>query len=125
MSGRKRDLYQGRCGKSLLSRVFYAPGFQRSTVGLVADFLYSVILMEEAARTACMNFPFVLHSDVVAPHIYHFGNEEQKKRWLPGCVSGDLLTAIVMTEPDAGSDVAAIRTTAVRDGNHYIINGHQ
>lgn len=111
--------------KKFAEQGFLCPWVPEEYGGVGADFLYSVILMEEAARTGCMNFPFVLHSDVVAPYIYHFGNEEQKKRWLPGCVSGDLLTAIVMTEPDAGSDVAAIRTTAVRDGDHYIINGQK
>ena len=93
--------------------------------GSGADFLYSVILIEEAASTHCSGLFFSAHSDVVVPYIYRIGNEEQKKRWLPGCTSGDIATAIVMTEPDAGSDLSAIRTTAIRDGDHYIVNGQK
>jgi len=111
--------------KGFAEQGFLCPWIPEEYGGSGVDFLYSVILTEEAARTKCMGFPFLLHSDVVVPYIYHFGTEEQKKRWLPGCVSGDILAAIVMTEPDAGSDVAAIRTTAVRDGDHYIINGQK
>ncbi len=87
------------------------------------DFLHSVVVMEELARIYESGFALSLHSDVVVPYLAHFGTPEQKQRWLPGCVSGDLVTAIAMTEPGAGSDVAAIRTTAVRDGDHYVVNG--
>ena len=93
--------------------------------GSNADFLYSFILMEEYGRTHFHGFPFILHTDVVVPYIYYIGSDEQKKKWLPKCVTGELLTAVAMTEPDAGSDLAAIRTTAVRDGDHYIINGQK
>jgi len=61
----------------------------------------------------------------VAPYIHSFGNEEQKKKWLPGCISGDIILAVAMTEPDAGSDLSSIRTTAVREGAHFIINGEK
>jgi acyl-CoA dehydrogenase len=64
-----------------------------------------------------------LHSDIVVPYIHEFGTEEQKKKWLPGCASGDIVTAIAMTEPGTGSDLAAIATTAVKDGDDYVING--
>lgn len=113
--------------KKFAEQGFLCPWVPEEYGGAGTDFLYSVIMMEEATRTGCNNvmWPFVLHSDIVVPYIYHFGDGEQKKRWLPGCVSGDLLTAIVMTEPDAGSDLAAIRTTAVRDGGYYIINGQK
>ncbi|MDY7031814.1 MAG: acyl-CoA dehydrogenase family protein [Thermodesulfobacteriota bacterium] len=111
--------------KKFAEQGFLCPWIPEEYGGVGADFLYSIILMEEAANNGCMSFPFVLHSDVVVPYIYHFGTDEQKKRWLPGCVTGDRLAAIVMTEPDAGSDVAAIRTTAVRDGDDYIINGQK
>jgi acyl-CoA dehydrogenase len=66
-----------------------------------------------------------LHSDVVVPYIVSFGSEEIKKKYLPGCVSGDIITAVSMTEPNAGSDLAAIRTTAVEDGDDVIINGQK
>jgi len=113
--------------KKLAEQGFLCPWVPEEYGGAGIDFLYSVIIMEEATRTGCNNimWPLVLHSDIVVPYIYHFGNEEQKKKWLPGCVSGDLLASIVMTEPDAGSDLAAIRATAVRDGDHYIINGQK
>jgi acyl-CoA dehydrogenase len=64
-----------------------------------------------------------LHSDIVVPYIETFGTKEQKQRWLPGCASGELVTAIAMTEPNTGSDLAAIRTTAVRDGDFYVLDG--
>ncbi len=93
--------------------------------GVEADFLYSVVIIEEMAR-ACAHGPaFSLHSDVVSPYIYAFGNEKQKKRWLPQCVTGEKILALAMTEPGAGSDVAAMRTTAIRDGDHYVVNGQK
>jgi acyl-CoA dehydrogenase len=64
-----------------------------------------------------------LHSDVVVPYIHEFGTEAQKTRWLPGCASGEFVTAIAMTEPGAGSDLAAIATRAVREGDHYVLDG--
>src|SRR4029077_18293218 len=87
------------------------------------DFLHSVVVMEELARAYESGFAIPLHSDVVVPYIHEFGTEEQKQRWLPGCVSGDLVTAIAMTEPGAGSDLAAIETRAVRDGDGYVLDG--
>jgi acyl-CoA dehydrogenase len=68
---------------------------------------------------------FPLHSDICAPYIASFGSDEQKRRWLPGCASGDKILAIAMSEPDAGSDLAGIRTTAIRDGDSYLINGQK
>lgn len=91
--------------------------------GPAADFLYSVIVIEELARARATGVAFSLHSDVVVPYIHSFGSEEQKQKYLPGCARGDIITAIAMTEPHAGSDLAAIRTTAIRDGDHYVLNG--
>jgi acyl-CoA dehydrogenase len=93
--------------------------------GLGADFLYSVILIEELARTNHTGLAAPLHSDVVVPYITAFGSEELKKKYLPGCVSGDIVTAIAMTEPNTGSDLAAIRTNFVEDGDAYVINGQK
>jgi len=93
--------------------------------GLGADYLYSVILTEELARTNHCGLAAPLHSDVVVPYITSFGSEEIKQKYLPGCVSGDVVTAIAMTEPNTGSDLAAIRTTAVEDGDHVVINGQK
>jgi len=104
-----------------------AQGFLCPTVspeygGAGADFGYSYVINHELAR-AGVPLMLGLHSDVVVPYIESYGNEEQKRRWLPGCVRGEIVTAIAMTEPDTGSDLQAIRTTAVRDGDHYVING--
>ncbi len=93
--------------------------------GLEADFLYSVILAEELVRTRHSGLAAPLHTDVVVPYIVAFGSEELKHKYLPGCISGDLITAIGMTEPNAGSDLASMRTTAVDDGDHVIINGQK
>ncbi|MBK7828113.1 acyl-CoA dehydrogenase family protein [Nannocystis sp.] len=87
------------------------------------DFLHSLVIMEEQARVYESGLAISLHSDVVVPYLASFGSESLKRRYLPGCVSGDIVTAIAMTEPGTGSDLAAIATTARRDGDHYVLNG--
>lgn len=93
--------------------------------GFGADFLYSVILSEELGKTGNTGLAAPLHSDIVVPYITAYGSEELKKKYLPGCVSGETITAIAMTEPNTGSDLAAIRTTAVEDGDEMVINGQK
>ena len=93
--------------------------------GLGADFLYSVIMTEEMTKTNHSGLCTALHSDVVVPYITAFGSEELKKKYLPGCISGDIIAAVAMTEPNTGSDLAAIKTTAVEDGDDVIINGQK
>jgi len=93
--------------------------------GMGADFLYSAILIGELARTNHSGLAAPLHSDVVVPYIVSFGSEDLKRKYLPGCISGDIITAIGMTEPNAGSDLASMRTTAVEDGDHVVINGQK
>jgi acyl-CoA dehydrogenase len=88
-----------------------------------ADFTYSVVLNEEVARALVHLGPLRCHTDVVMPYFREYANEEQRRRWFPGIASGDLFTAIAMTEPGTGSDLAGIRTSAVRDGDDYILNG--
>src|ERR1044071_10158967 len=88
-----------------------------------ADFLCAMIIMEELARAYESGFAMGLHSDIIVPYIASFGSEEQKQKWLPGCASGEIVTALAMTDPGPGSDLAAIATTAVRDGDDYVING--
>jgi len=87
------------------------------------DLLHSAILIEELARIYESGFALSLHSDIVVPYLHSFGTEDLKRRYIPGCVSGDIVTAIAMTEPGTGSDLAAIATTARRDGDHYVLNG--
>jgi acyl-CoA dehydrogenase len=91
--------------------------------GAGGDFSYAMILMEELARIYESGFAMGLHSDIIVPYIHSFGNEEQKQKWLPGCASGEIVTALAMTEPGTGSDLAALATTAVKDGNEWVING--
>ena len=93
--------------------------------GLGADFLYSVILSEELIRTRHAGLAAPLHSDVVVPYITAYGSEELKHKYLPGCIAGEIITAVGMTEPNTGSDLASIRTTAREDGDHVIINGQK
>ncbi|MHB8918124.1 MAG: acyl-CoA dehydrogenase family protein, partial [Desulfocucumaceae bacterium] len=107
-----------RCGEM----GFLCPWVEEEYGGAGADFGYSVIIIEELARYGT-NVMFPLHSDIVVPYIHSFGNAEQKKRWLPGCVSGEIMAAVAMTEPNAGSDLAAITTTARREGDFYVLNG--
>ncbi|MDI1445923.1 acyl-CoA dehydrogenase family protein [Polyangium sp. 6x1] len=102
---------------------FLCPWLDPAYGGAGGDFLHSVIVIEEMARSYDSGFAMSLHSDIVVPYIETFGTEEQKQRWLPGCASGEIVTAIAMTEPGTGSDLAGIATTAVRDGDHYVLNG--
>ena len=91
--------------------------------GSGVDRLYSMILIEEQAYAMDSSTGFSLHSDIVANYIYNFGNEQQKQFWLPKMATGETVTAIAMTEPGTGSDLQAVRTTAVLDGDDYVING--
>ena len=91
--------------------------------GGVADYRYNVVLQEEAARALVTLGTVRTQLDVILPYFLAYANHEQRERWFPGLAMGSLLTAIAMTEPGAGSDLAGIRTTAVRDGDHYLVNG--
>ncbi|MCM8511124.1 acyl-CoA dehydrogenase family protein [Acinetobacter bereziniae] len=91
--------------------------------GSGVDRLYSMILMEEQARVGDSASGFALHSDIVANYLNNFGNEQQKQQWLPLMATGEVIGAIAMTEPGTGSDLQAIRTTAIEDGDDYIVNG--
>jgi len=93
--------------------------------GLGADFLYSVIVTEELTRTNSSGLAAPLHTDIIVPYILAFASEEQKHKYLPGCISGDIITAIAMTEPNAGSDLAAMKTTALEQGDEIVINGQK
>ena len=91
--------------------------------GLGTDFLYNVVVDEEIARRGLSGIGWGLHSDIVAPYIVNYGSAEMKRRFLPKMISGEMIGAIAMTEPGAGSDLQGVKTTAVRDGDHYVING--
>ena len=87
------------------------------------SFKYSAVISEECARAGVSFGSAGVHTNLVLPYILKFGSEEQKKRWLPGFMSGETMTAIAMTEPGTGSDLAGIQTSARLDGDHYVLNG--
>jgi len=89
----------------------------------IKDFRYNMIVSDEIGRVGASGLGFPVHSDIIVPYISSLGTDEQKARWLPGLVSGELISAIAMTEPGAGSDLQGIRTTAVDKGDHYVLNG--
>ncbi len=91
--------------------------------GAGADRLYSVVVMEEIARINATGLGFVLHSEIVAPYLLRYGTAEQKARYLPRMATGEMIGAIAMSEPAAGSDLQGIRTTALREGEGYVLNG--
>ena len=91
--------------------------------GAGGDFLYDAIVIEEMADLRAHAMMISLHSDICLPYLLHYGTEEQKRRYAPGAISGDILLGIAMTEPGTGSDLANVQTRARRDGDHYVING--
>ena len=101
---------------------YLCPWLEEKYGGSGADFGFSAIINEELAR-AGVGIGMGLHSDIIAPYIQTFGTEKQKSDWLPACARGEKISAIAMTEPQAGSDLHGMKATAVRDGDEYIING--
>ncbi len=91
--------------------------------GAGADYRFAAILAEEMGKRGLSGPGFGLHSDIVAPYLTHYGTVGQKEKWLPKMASGEIIAAIAMTEPGAGSDVQNIKATALRDGNELVING--
>jgi acyl-CoA dehydrogenase len=111
--------------KKMGEQGFLAMNVPEEYGGLGADFLYSVIVTEEMTRTNHSGLAAPLHTDIIVPYIVAFASEEQKHKYLPGCISGDIITAIAMTEPNAGSDLAGMKTTAVEQGDEIVINGQK
>ena len=103
---------------------YLCPWLDEQYGGAGAGFEYSAIIDEELAR-ASISIGIELHNDIASPYIASYGTEEQKKRLLPGFASGDIISAIAMTEPNAGSDLQGVKTTAVKDGQHYVLNGQK
>jgi acyl-CoA dehydrogenase len=93
--------------------------------GAGGDYRHEVIFIEEMYRRGVDGFGASLHNAIVAPYVLHYGTEEQKRRWLPRMASGELVGAIAMTEPGAGSDLQGVRTVGRRDGDRYVINGQK
>lgn len=111
--------------KKLGAEGFLCPQVDEKYGGLNADFGFAVVTSEEFDRVNVGLVGVGLHNDISMPYIESYGNEEQKQRWLPGAVSGDIISAIAMTEPNTGSDLANVRTTAIKDGDDYILNGEK
>ncbi|GIS73167.1 MAG: hypothetical protein CM1200mP10_27440 [Candidatus Neomarinimicrobiota bacterium] len=88
----------------------------------IDDFRYNTVIIEEICRSG-VAMGFTISNDLVIPYLLRYANDEQKARWLPKLCSGEHISALAMTEPIAGSDLANTRTTAIRDGNHYVVNG--
>ena len=107
------------------SEGYLCPWLPEEYGGLGLGFEYSVIVNEELLRGNAFGVEVPLHSDVATPYIFSYASPEIKAKWLPKCVSGEAITCIGLTEPDAGSDLSAIRTRAVKDGDHYVINGQK
>jgi acyl-CoA dehydrogenase len=93
--------------------------------GAGGDFRYDAVLMEELARLRAHAVMVSLHSDIVMPYLVHYGSDEQKQKYLPGAISGEILLGICMTEPAAGSDLAGIQTRARREGDAYVLDGQK
>ncbi|PFG06995.1 acyl-CoA dehydrogenase family protein [Bacillus sp. es.034] len=104
---------------------FLCPDIEEEYGGSGVDWAFSVIINEELERVGSGLIGIGLHNDIVVPYISEYGTIQQKKKWLPLCARGKMITAIAMTEPGAGSDLAAIKTTALPDGEHYIVNGQK
>jgi acyl-CoA dehydrogenase len=102
---------------------FLCPTVPEEYGGVGVDFRYNCIVNEEIGHAGCTGLGWTLHSDIAVPYIVRYGSEEQKQRFLPRCVSGELITAIAMTEPSAGSDLQGTKTTAVLDGDEWVLNG--
>jgi len=91
--------------------------------GAGGDYRHETVVMEEMHRAGISGFGYQVHSTIVAPYVLHYGTEAQRRAWLPKLATGELVGAIAMTEPNTGSDLQAVRTTALREGNEYVING--
>lgn len=114
-----RELWRKAGASGLLNCALPVP------YGQGGDFGHAAIVIEALARANCLGIGFSIHSDMVSPYIWEFGTTEQKDRWLPALASGEQIGALAMTEPEAGSDLKAIRTRARRDGDDFILTGQK
>jgi acyl-CoA dehydrogenase len=115
-----RDLWR-RAGEAGL----LLAGIPAEYGGAGGNFRHEAVIIDELSRINFADFGLSLHSAIVAPYILHYGSEEQRQRWLPKLATGELISAIAMTEPGAGSDLQGVRTSAKLDGNQYVVNGQK
>jgi acyl-CoA dehydrogenase len=111
--------------KKMGEQGFLCPDLDETYGGSGTDWGFSVVINEELERVGSGLVGIGLHNDIAVPYLSEFGSEKQKNRWLPQCAAGDIITAIAMTEPGAGSDLAGISTTAVAEGEYYRLNGQK
>jgi acyl-CoA dehydrogenase len=104
---------------------YLCPDLPEKYGGSSVDWAFSVVINEELEKVGSSLIGIGLHSDITVPYIHSFGTEEQKQRWLPKCTTGEIITAIAMTEPGTGSDLANVQTTARLEGDHYVLNGQK
>ncbi len=104
---------------------YLCPDIDEEYGGSEVDWGFAVVINEELERVGSGLVGVGLHNDIVVPYITAYGTDEQKQKWLPKCTTGEIITAIAMTEPGTGSDLANIQTTAILDGDHYILNGQK
>ncbi len=106
---------------------FLCPWIPEEYGGSGTDFSYAIVVQEELARSTCLGLStgVRVHGDITAPYVLKYATEDLKKRILPGCISGDIILAVGMTEPGCGSDLSTLRTTALKDGDDYVINGQK
>ena len=120
---------QGKIPRDAIKRMgelgFLGIRYPEKYGGANLDTLGSLVLAEELGRSSFGGFTVtvLVHTDMASPHLARYGTEEQKEKYLPGIIKGDILTAVAVTEPDTGSDVASLRTKAVRSGNGWVLNG--
>lgn len=114
-----RELWREAGEQGLLNSALPSP------YGAEGDFGHAVVVIEELARANCLGIGFSIHSDMVSPYLWNLGTQAQKDRWLPAMASGEVIGAIAMTEPGAGSDLKAVRTRAVRDGDDFVLSGQK
>ncbi|MGN7400874.1 acyl-CoA dehydrogenase family protein [Cytobacillus praedii] len=104
---------------------FLCPTIDEQYGGSEVDWGFAVVINEELERVGSGLVGIGLHNDIVVPYLTSYGTKEQKQKWLPSCATGDMITAIAMTEPGTGSDLAGIKTTARLEGEHYVVNGQK
>src|SRR5437764_9971648 len=118
-----RGMYEREVWTKAGAAGLLCPAIPEQYGGVGGTFAHEAVIGRELSLAGFDSFGAPLHSGIVAPYILHYGTEEQKRRWLPGLVSGELVGAIAMSEPGTGSDLQGVRTTAKKSGNGYLLNG--
>ncbi len=124
-NGNRRASCRATFGGKRAPQACCARASPRNSAACGGDFLHSTILVEEMARAGATGPTFYLHSEIVAPYLVRYGTEAQKRRWLPAMARGEAITALGMTEPSGGSDLQGMKTVALRESEHYVVNGQK